>query len=119
MKPPIIYLSQGDVLMFASIQSAQSYIEPTYTRNCLLYDSEGRLLECEIDKKSHGLLWSGGEEVRITVDSEDPIHKLELRVELISFFIGNPQFGQANESIFARPLDELIEMVNIAKGYTG
>jgi hypothetical protein len=44
MKTPIIVSDEGDVLIFESIQAAESYIEPWHLDRLITFDSDGTML---------------------------------------------------------------------------
>lgn len=116
MEPPIVVLSRGDVILFASANAVETYLEPSHIEDgeYSIYDSLGSLLECKVERISK--LWDERETVKLIPLPPDSIHPLELRLELIGFFIYNPQFGEANSSLFSLQLPDLLEKIKTLKG---
>ena len=79
MKPPIIAENRGDLLIFGSLEKAESYLEAIDVRNdeYVVYDSEGRLLRAAAD--------SDFGPVRIAEAENAPTHQEQLRRALISY----------------------------------
>jgi hypothetical protein len=83
MKPPIIADYRGDVSIFETVEAAESEIETYDVRDkeCVIYDSEGRLLKGEIEGS---LNWG---RVVLKPAEESPAHVPELRRALIGSLI--------------------------------
>jgi hypothetical protein len=75
MKPPIIIYDNGDLLIFESIDKAESYLEPIDIDIYTGYDCEGHLLS----------LTEQGDRVTIRLAETEPNHFNELRHVLIEF----------------------------------
>lgn len=95
MKPPIIIYDNGDLLIFESIEKAESYLEPIDIDIYTAYDCEGHLL----------FLIEQGERVTIRLAETEPNHVNELRHVLIDFLsrIGN-EYDELSKAL----LEELI-----------
>src|SRR4051794_1024475 len=110
MKYPIIILSKGgDVFLYSSEYAVQSDLEVVDVENneYTAYDSEGCLLDLSIEQETN--FWSSTYKIKLNKISDILIHQLELRVEIISFFIWNPELGKADEVLFSDSLDKLID----------
>ena len=118
MKPPIVVLNRGDVDLFDSATAVEVKLEPSHVEDGEydIYDSKGALLQCSVERTSKW--WGDRETVKLSPLPLNPIHPLELRLELIGFFIYNPQFGEASSSLFSLQIPELLEKVEKIKGVT-
>ncbi len=98
IRPPIIVDESGDVIVFASVEHAERYLEPidVEENRCVAYDSEGRLLKLRPT------------EPRITIESAEavPSHSREVRDILIEFL---EYLGHSREWLTQASLSELVE----------
>ncbi|HEX9429442.1 MAG TPA: hypothetical protein VF944_03620 [Candidatus Bathyarchaeia archaeon] len=101
MKPPIIADYRGDVSIFETVEAAEGGIETYDVRDneCVIYDSEGRLLRGEIEG-SHN--WG-----RVVLKSAEdiPAHAGELKKALIGFLI---HFGEIESELQECSLADLV-----------
>jgi hypothetical protein len=95
MKTPIIIYDKGDVLIFESIEIAESYIEPLDIDAYIAYDAEGRLLRL-IDK---------GNKVSIKSAETVPTHIDELKQVLITFL---NRIGVSKDWLLQASMTELL-----------
>jgi hypothetical protein len=56
MRPPIFVWEPNDLLVFASVEAAERFVEPPDADAGVVYDAEGRLLAFETDSRRTSLL---------------------------------------------------------------
>jgi len=102
MKPPIIVDDHGDVCIFETLEKAEGGIETYDIRDnaCVIYDSEGRLLNGEIEGS---LKWG---RVVLKPAEESPAHVPELRRVLIGSLI---HYGEIESDLQECTLADLVE----------
>lgn len=114
MNPPIIVLCRGDVTLYTSASAVETHLEPYNVEDNEVYDSSGHLLNCEVQTIPQW--WGDRQVIKLIPASPESVHPLELRLGLISFFIHNPDLGEANESLFSCQLQQLIEKIKKVAG---
>ena len=110
---PPVFIRGDDLLIFASIADAESWLEPVdVSPDDSAFDAEGRALHVRVRgevKRS----WTGidqrGARVEVVVAEENPMHVDELRTELLRWLTaveGSPP-----------PSGELHDLVQLARKY--
>ncbi len=103
IRPPLIVDDSGDILVFASVEEAESYLEPWAAKQGIaVYDAEGRLVR----------LVRRGPRVRVAPGDSIPWHSEVLRDRLVSYLsrIGEERTKRSNQWLIDAPLSELIEL---------
>jgi len=97
MKPPIFVYENGDLTIFASVEDAETGLEPIDVENDIYtaYDSEGRLLQ--LIPTSPRITMKDGE--------KEPTHAEELRVILFEFLL---YVGLSGDWLKGASLQELV-----------
>ena len=105
MKLPIIADNFGDVLVFESVEKAETYMEPVDIRNgeYVIYDAEGYLLKPSIVKVSK---WR--ERVVLSRDKDNQHDGLRLKNTLIQFL---SQVAVADQPLEQLTLNQLVAMI--------
>lgn len=109
MKPPIIVDSQGDLLLFESVEKAERYLEPIDIEGELvpIFDSEGRRLVARIVPDKIGW-WGQTAKVTLSLAEEEAANETDLRMLLIEFL--NKVRAESPNPLHLLPLKELIRM---------
>lgn len=79
VKPPIFLWEPNELLVWASVEAAESGIEPYDVNVGVVYDAEGRLLAFELDGR--GRLWE--KRVVLRERESEPTHQKELRTAIV------------------------------------
>jgi hypothetical protein len=112
MKPPIIVDEHGDLTFYASAREAEAALEPVDVENgeYTAYDSEGRILNLQINKKTvpafFGLFKQTVERVSVESAEDEPRHAGDLRAALASFL---ERLGEPAGWLRSASLKELVE----------
>lgn len=100
MQSPIVGFCEGDLVLFACVADAETYIEAVDVEDgaWTAFDAEGRLLQLET-------LQRGVTRVRRTAAESAPTHKDELRRKVKAFA---RRVGKLERVFDSRSLDELL-----------
>ena len=120
MKPPIIVIEHGDVMIFESVAKAQIGLEPIDVRNgeYVAYGSDGRslcLTVARVEKPSFFDKAKSIETIEISEAEGGLNHASDLRKALIDFFKKTEGYDQENELLTLNDL--VIKFIN-KYGYT-
>jgi len=111
MNPPIFVDDNGDLNIFGSAKSAESYLEPENINDptMRIYDSEGRLLVLIHDPPDDwsSLFGAPGRKIHLEQIDEEPKHANQLRDALRSFL---KYHKLSDEQLQSEPLSRLVEL---------
>ena len=111
IQPPIVLLDGADIIFFAAVDEAESWLEPVDVRagSFRMLDSSGRELTASVDEVPVGLLTKlgfGRETVSITAVPAGRSALDELRAILIAYLV---RLGLGSkEALDSLPTDRLI-----------
>lgn len=108
ISPPLISVDMGRIHLFSSEDSLCSSYEVPDLRRLAIYDAQGKSLRPILSDVNVGWMRLPTVEVHLDIEDGDILSRLELRVEIVRFFITFPHLGWAVEEVFALTLTELI-----------
>lgn len=111
MQPPLVLSENGDVLLFASREEAEAYLEPIDVQNQEYrgYDAAGRLLAFQVTTEEVpillGLFKVSRERVRVEVAERLPSHQAEVQSILAGALL---RMGIAEDRVRRAELAQLV-----------
>jgi hypothetical protein len=88
---PIIISDSGDITVFDTLESAESYLEPCDMNVLTGFDCQGKILEFGIKKESRKILWGATkiEKISVQANAMGYTNKEELQKLLVRYLGGD------------------------------